>query len=358
MALQASRTSLEGKWADIYGALAPEFSDAMDAALTPTPHVPCPVHGGRDGFRLYKDFASTGGGVCNTCGAFRNGVSLLAWLRDVTTKQSFRMAAEFLEQGEAAGITYREAPKPKPVDPAKLAENRKKLIAAWKASKAPAGTQVEDYLAARLVWTPKLNGWKVRCHPKMACWDFDEDTDELVFRGEFPVMLSAVTGLDGKVLTLHRTYLAQDGLGKAPGVTKSKKMMKLAVETASGGAIQLMPASGPVLGVAEGIETALAGFVGSGSSVPVWACVSSAMLGAFEPPEGVKHLIVWADKDAKGAGETYSKKLKERMAERDIKVTVLLPDMAIPEGSKGVDWCDVLNEKGLDGFPNLAGLLT
>ena len=54
-----------GLWADILGELAPELMPAIEAGAD---HVPCPVHGGKDGFRVFNDFQETGGGVCNTSG--------------------------------------------------------------------------------------------------------------------------------------------------------------------------------------------------------------------------------------------------------------------------------------------------
>ncbi|CAI8817436.1 primase-helicase zinc-binding domain-containing protein [Methylocaldum szegediense] len=72
------RNAARGAWVAILGDLAPE----LEAALArPGRHVPCPVHGGRDGFRLYPDAEKTGGGICNTCGAYPDGFSLLMWLK-------------------------------------------------------------------------------------------------------------------------------------------------------------------------------------------------------------------------------------------------------------------------------------
>ena len=57
--------------------LAPPLKAALDRKGK---HVPCPVHGGRDGFRIFPDVAETGGGICNTCGSFANGFALLMWI--------------------------------------------------------------------------------------------------------------------------------------------------------------------------------------------------------------------------------------------------------------------------------------
>lgn len=71
------RAAAEGRWLEICGTLAPQLAPAMEKIGT---HVPCPVHGGDDGFRLFKDFPKSGGGICNTCGAKPDGFALIAWV--------------------------------------------------------------------------------------------------------------------------------------------------------------------------------------------------------------------------------------------------------------------------------------
>jgi len=41
-----------GRWLDIHELLAPALTLAL---RRPGRHVPCPVHGGTDGFRLFRD---------------------------------------------------------------------------------------------------------------------------------------------------------------------------------------------------------------------------------------------------------------------------------------------------------------
>ena len=73
---QASRVKddARGRWQRVLSDLAPALQDAVAKRGK---HVPCPVHGGRDGFRVFPDVSETGGGVCNTCGYFVDGFSLL-----------------------------------------------------------------------------------------------------------------------------------------------------------------------------------------------------------------------------------------------------------------------------------------
>ena len=59
---QELRDQAQGRWSHILASLAPELESALDKAPR---HVPCPVHGGKDGFRLYRDYEDNGGAVCN-----------------------------------------------------------------------------------------------------------------------------------------------------------------------------------------------------------------------------------------------------------------------------------------------------
>jgi len=180
-----------------------------------------------------------------------------------------------------------------------------------------------------------LDGDVVRFHPALGYWRRNHH-DKLELVGRYPGMVALVTGSDGMPATVHRTYLTPDG-GKAP-VPEPKKLMGYPGDRLVGGAIRLFP-SAPVLGVAEGIETALAVHLRTG--MPVWSAVSAGLLARFEPPADTSLVVVWADRDRSGAGESAAKSLYERMLRRGIPVAVHLPPGAIRTGAKGIDWADV-----------------
>lgn len=74
--LDTVQRAASGRWGDVLTALSPNLAPAVEKRGR---HVPCPIHGGRDGFRVFRDFETTGGGICNTCGSFPSGFKLLEW---------------------------------------------------------------------------------------------------------------------------------------------------------------------------------------------------------------------------------------------------------------------------------------
>jgi hypothetical protein len=106
----------------------------------------------------------------------------------------------------------------------------------------------------------------------------------------------------------------------------------------AGGAIRLF-SPGPILGVAEGVETALAVHLRTG--MPVWSAISAGLLARMEPPAETSLVVVWADRDRSGAGEAAALSLRQRLIERGMPVAVHLPPGPIPSTAKGIDWADV-----------------
>ena len=124
----------------------------------------------------------------------------------------------------------------------------------------------------------------------------------------------------------------------------------------SGGVIRLVEA-GAVLALAEGLETALA--VMEGTKMPVWCAVNAYLLEHFYPPPGVSQILVFADKDQpsaqhpRGHGQESARRLVQRLWERGIKASAIVPAGEIPAGQKSLDWLDILNRDGKAGFPSL-----
>ncbi len=250
-----------GRWPEIFAALAPH-SDLLAAIQRgPRKHGRCPVHGGKhgDAFRIDKQFVRTGLVRCNTCGP-KYGFSALMWLNGWNVQTTARRLGQYLDGGAVwAGKPARGTPDPHRLTHAMRAPEKGRPLAecvrCWNEAVAltdPRAEPVNRYLLSR-----RLGGLSelpsLRAHPSLEYFEPREGGGYRVHR--FPAMLAQVLTVTGRLVGLHRTYLTLEGT-KAP-ITPAKKLLNVRGETLAGSAVQLF-APGPILGVAEGIETALA----------------------------------------------------------------------------------------------------
>src|SRR5574337_765762 len=119
-------------------------------------------------------------------------------------------------------------------------------------------------------------------------------------------MLACIQGADGHAVTLHRTYLRDDGKLAA---ADAKKVLSAGI---NGAAVRLFDATDE-LAVCEGIETALA--VHLATRKPVWAAISAGNLEKLWIPDSVRAVGIYADNDAGGdfAGQSSAFALARRM---------------------------------------------
>jgi hypothetical protein len=165
---------------------------------------------------------------------------------------------------------------------------------------------------------------------RMAALPYFDDGREI---GRFPVMLAAVTDPNMGMVALHRTYISTGGR-KAP-VPQPKKLSRT-TGLLAGASIKLFEPTRIdgklVLGVAEGIETALGCYLASG--IPTWSCMNAGGVRSFDWPQGLQSLIIFADNDASGVGQAAGHDLAGRAAAAGIEVRVLVPEPV------GTDWLD------------------
>ena len=207
------------------------------------------------------------------------------------------------------------------------AKSAKRNARLWGAS-FPAGNAVRSYLAAR-----GLADWSipacVREHRSLAYWETNDD-GVMQMMGRFPAMLAPIVR-DGKLVAIHRTYLASGGKADVP----TPKKLTAASASLVGACIPLASIRGGVLGIAEGIETAVAASLGSG--LPVVAAYCSNALSRFSWPIGVERLVIFADNDR--AGQQAAATLAQRAAKAGLSNKTFMPSRA------GSDWADVWKEK-------------
>jgi hypothetical protein len=99
------KAAAHGRWGGILSALAPQLQPALDRVGH---HVSCPVHGGKDGYRVFNDVDDSGGGVCNTCGVHPDGFATLMWVSGMDFKEALKSVAEYLRVGIIAQAVWRE----------------------------------------------------------------------------------------------------------------------------------------------------------------------------------------------------------------------------------------------------------
>lgn len=237
-----------------------------------------------------------------------DALDLVSHMRGCDRRAAWEWALAWLGEdtpGDAG--TRRPAPVPRPVPPAVPDATPATMDLAsrlWREA-TPAdgpGSLVPIYLASRgLRLEP---GAPLRFHPYCRCDD-----------ERWPAMLALMSDpATGQPCGVHRTFLARDGSGKAPG--KPKKMAGRA------GIICLAPAESCGLGLAEGIETSLAVMQGFGWR-PVWAAGSAGAIRTFPVLDGMEALTVFSDPD--GAGQAAAIACAERWRQAGREVSVIAP---------------------------------
>ncbi|MGH8159353.1 MAG: DUF7146 domain-containing protein [Rhodanobacter sp.] len=357
------RRLTDGQWDRIFSAVltGSHASGVADAFARMGKHGPCPVHGGRDGFRIDKN-SKEGLALCETCtaGKWKDGFATIMWMEGMTFPEAVEEVLEVVAPGysdsqvssarrESSPRVPAAAPVPTSEDVAKeRKENirrRDKLKEVWKASfslHAPESEIARKYFQARGLETPKGLDGELRFVPSLTYFDGAK------VAGSYPALVAMVRNHAGQSITLHRTYLSADGLGKAPVEDAKKLMAYPTVADLRGAAIRLGEPQGESLGVAEGMETALA--VQALTGEVCWSCVNATLLEQFKLPAGVNAVWVWGDKDLSGRGQEAATALVKVLREDGHRAMEVIPPWPVPKGEKGIDWLDVYCTYGAEAI--------
>lgn len=286
-----------GKWRGILLQL------GIDQRFLNGKHGPCPFCEGRDRFRWDND-KGNGTFFCSQCGA-GDGFEILKRAKG----WNFHQAA--LEVDKIVSGVTSEKIKPA-IDPKARVDMLNRL---WTAGVKLDGTDAaSEYLAGRDV-----------AH-NASCLRFHARCPRPFGEGHSSAMLALVLGADGEAVNIHRTFLA-------PPVDGKRLRAIMPGELPDGSAIRLFPVHGARLGIAEGIETAIAASKRFG--LPVWAAINSTMMAKWQPPAGVEEVVVFGDSDAAFGGQACAYALAHRIAVRN-KIAV---EVRIPQAI-GRDWAD------------------
>lgn len=291
-----------GKWRSILPQL------GVDTKFLTGKHGPCPVPscGGKDRFR-FTDYQQSGGHVCNACGK-GDGVELLCKVNG----WSFSECAAAIR--EIAGEITPDAARPAKSNGTDASRRL------WEHSR-PIGRNdlAAQYLRSRRLVGPF--GHDLRFVAACAVTNV-EGVDRL------PAMVALVRDPVGQPALVHRTYLGPTGKAE---FASPRRMMAGTIP--QGSAIRLMPYSDR-LGIAEGIETALA--VCRDFGIPCWSASNAQMLAGFAWPVDIAELHIFGDNDRKYGGQAAAFQLAHRVSTARAAPVV---EVHIPP-RVGDDWLD------------------
>lgn len=284
----------------------------IDTRYLTNRHGPCPACGGKDRFR-FDDRDGNGSYYCNQCGP-GNGITLIRRLKG----WDFKTAADEIDR--ILGDVGNAQPAPDAT-----ARNKGNSSALARVERALADARNPDVVSAYLQ-RRGLSATSAVLRGDLRCPYFDTATQNLV--GYFPAIIAPIVSVTGELRSAQRIY-------DSPDVPERKKTMRK-IAGINGAAVQLFEPS-DVLAVTEGIENALAVYEMFGH--PAWAALSDTGIATFEPPPGLRELLIYGDNDKSFAGQAAAYALAKRL--RNVRalevVEVHLPPIA------GTDWLDVLN---------------
>ena len=281
----------------------------------------CPICSQRGKFRI-DDKNGSGSYIC-VCGA-GNGWELLS----LTQGKDFKTLASEVDEviGNTPTITNNV---PKIIN--SVDSLRAKVLNKFNKLQEIKGSLAESYFSNREIKVIPQTNVKF-------C------TEERHNGSKLGAIYSIATDAKNNPCYLHRTFLDGD---KKAGIDAPKKMNSLQddsyLEHASSIAVRLTP-SASTLGIAEGIETALS--CTQIYKCNTWSTLNAGLMKKFRAPEGVEHLIIFADTDKNGTGHAAAFECGNRnlLSNNDVKrVTIRWPEFGdfndtLTRGDKVYEW--------------------
>lgn len=250
----------DGRWHDIYTSLAPSLVPAHKKAGR---GVSCPVHGGEDGFKIFRKTAvSSSGGICRTCGVKADGIALLMWVNHWSFHHALQEIGALLRvkdpygrsaDGFSPSVVIRKDPAPAKLEPSDdwLREAMRKLWMGTVPLTHPSAEPARLYLRSRgiLAWDRTELSRYVRFHPALTY------LDKAGKRSKHPGIVCSLIDPEGQAVTINRHYLTVKG--EKADIAEPKKMFPIPSNRKLPGCAVPTSQTSEVLNVCEGLETAL-----------------------------------------------------------------------------------------------------
>jgi putative DNA primase/helicase len=257
-------------------------------------HHGCPLcHDGKDRFRFSPE-TSNGLYICNQCSS-GNAVHLLSNYLNTDYQNAQNIISEHL------GIKV-------PTNKKIFSENEKLLWAIDQEIKTAKNisndTVAFEYLKFRKLskFIPIIKDAKFNSFVK------DNKLNEYI--------VYFIRDADGKVCHTQKTFIRkrQDSFSKQRIISKGS--------IPKGAAIRLLEPSGGIMGVCEGVETALACF--DLYDIPTWSCLNTSILSNFIIPKdlSIDKLVIFCDNDKNFSGQAASYTLAKKMSALNKNLTV------------------------------------
>ena len=284
-----------GRWSGILTSL------GMDEKVFNGRHQPCVFCGGRDRARWDRSKELY---FCGQCGS-RSPISLAIEFTGMSFKETMRAIRPNIMSSELKISSQ--------IDTQAAEEKIKRVHAGLK--RITPDSVVALYLAKR----------GITVLPDQDCYQHDNLAyyEDGVLLGSYPAMVSVIRTSDGNVATYHRTYLTHGG--ERADVPQHRKLMT-PMNPISGGAIRLFKCQSSVIGIAEGIETAIS--VSALDGMECWAAGSSSQLEKVVFPPHIKTVWIYEDSEPSFVGRRAASELACRLVRGGIEVKIVTPTPA------------------------------
>lgn len=242
----------------------------------------CPLHAEKSpSFYVYPD----GHFHCFGCGAHGTAIDFVMRLRGLDFPAAVRWLLDMQEQPPQmkSRNVNRRSPREAEADTA----------ARVRAILAGCGPVVEGTAAWLYLWSRGLKPTHaLLAHPALYCHEI---------RGPLPALVAPLVGDTGDTTAVQRIWVKNsveyDGSNPQADARAALNTRKKTLGVMGNGAVRLA-AAGPVLGLAEGVETSLA--ASQLYRVPVWATCGAARLGHVAIPDTVRSVMIFGDNGRTG----------------------------------------------------------